>query len=348
MCSTAACYKSLLAFLALTIITACDQTDQQKLPVKKVVIEEEKMPQVQVKVERLEQQLFSIKKREEVVSFLKNHPAFCQDYLDIPNASQERVLVDKFLNLYSNAALRSWNQEVQKEYGDFSELSAPLNAAFSYVKYYYPKDRIPEVNTIVTGFQFDRDFSFSDSLIVVSIDYLMPDSASYKPDMFGYILKRYKKEYLVPMMMMAVSSKYNEHNPKDETMLANIIHYGKAHYFVERMMPDLHDSLNIGYSAKELKETEENLGVVWGHFIEKKLFFETNPKLIQKYCGESPKVVAIGDNCPGRIGRWLGWQIIRKYMKEHPEVSLQQLMKEKDANKLFKESKFKGPISPAK
>jgi gliding motility-associated lipoprotein GldB len=336
-------HKYFILICLIPLLGSCNDSENETSEAVKVVVEDNKKPSVNINIVRLEKELFSMKSREDVEKFLKAHPRFCNEFLEIPEAFKERALADKFIALYTNSALKGWNKEVQKYYGDFSEVKSQLESSFSYIKYYYPDYYIPEVNTIVTGFQFDRDFSFSDSLIVVSIDYLMYDSASYRPEMFEYIKKRYDKPYLVPMMMMAISSKYNEHNAKDETMLANIIHFGKAHYFIERMMPELHDSLNIGYSSKELKEVKQNLGVIWGHFIEKKLFFETNPKLIQKYCGESPKVVTIGDNCPGRIGRWLGWQIVRKYMEEHPEATLQDLMKEKDANKIFKESKFKGP-----
>lgn len=216
-----------------------------------------------------------------------------------------------------------------------------MNGMFSYVKYYYPDYYVPEVNTLITGFRFDRDFAFSDSLIVIGIDYFLGKKARYRPQFYEYMLSRYEKPYMVPMIGLAISSKFNEYNPKDETMIAEMIHYGKAHYFLERVMPDLPDSLNIQFTAQEMKEVDQNVDVIWGHFIEKKLLFDTNHKTKQRYLGESPKVVAIGDNCPGRIGRWLGWQIVRKYMRENPSITLQDLMKDQNAQEIFKKSKFK-------
>jgi len=142
------------------------------------------------------------------------------------------------------------------------------------------------------------------------------------------------------MIALAISSKFNNANLNDQTMVASMIYYGKAHYFVERVLPDLADSLNIMYSGQELKEVENHKNLIWGHFISEKLLFNSTRFIVDKYCGERPKVVEIGDKCPGRIGRWLGWQIVRSYMREHPEVTLKQLMEEKDAQKIFKQSKF--------
>lgn len=334
----------------LAVLCACTETKEEDAVSDgpKVVLKEEEIKRSEVKLNivRLENELFAVKSRTDIENFLLAHPRFVKEYIEVPNAHKERAFVEGMYSLYTNPALKDWNKDVQKYYGDFSETRKQMESAFSYLKFYYPKHYIPEINTIVTGFQYDRDFSFSDSLIVISIDYLMPNSAKFRPQMYSYILSRYDKPYLVPIVMMAISGKYNLHNDKDETMLASMIHYGKSHYFIERMMPELPDSLNIGYTNKEMKEVKKNLDVIWGHFIEKKLFFDSNPKLVQKYTGEAPGVPAIGDNCPGRIGRWLGWQIVRKYMEEHPEVTLQQLMKEKDANKIFKESKFKGIQQP--
>ncbi|HVD98485.1 MAG TPA: gliding motility lipoprotein GldB [Cytophagaceae bacterium] len=325
-------------------LAGCDNKPATNLPEKQeVAISTDKFEKakVEVKLVRLEDEMFQFKTTEDVSAFLKRHPRFVKEYLEIPNAANEKPFLDQMLAMYTNPNLKNFYLENKKFYGDFSDLKTEMNELFSYVRYYYPDYYVPEVNTLVTGFRFDRDFSFSDSLIVVGIDYFLGKKASYRPQFYDYMLSRYEKPYMVPMMGLAISSKYNEYEPKDETMLSEMIHYGKAHYFLERVLPGLPDSLNIQFTAQEMIEVDQNANVIWGHFIEKKLLFDTNHKTKQRYLGESPKVVAIGDNCPGRIGRWLGWQIVRKYMKENPGVTLQQLMKDKNAQEIFKKSKFK-------
>ena len=42
---------------------------------------------------------------------------------------------------------------------------------------------------------------------------------------------------------------------------------------------------------------------------------------------------------PGRVGVWIGWQIVRSFMK-HNDVSLQELINIKPED-LFKKSKYK-------
>ena len=337
--------KLLFGITVFTSFIAASCTDTSSNLPDKVVVEidsdELKKTKVNVTVVRLERELFAIKTKEEVTAFLLKHPLFVKKYLEIPNAANDPAFVQELFSMYTNPALKSFYKDHEKFYGDFSDVQNQLNELFSYIKYYYPKYYLPEINTLVTGFRFDRDFTFSDSLIVIGTDYFLGKKAKYRPQFFDYMLARYEKPYMLPMMGLAISSKFNEFNDKDETMIAEMIHYGKAHYFLERIMPELQDSLNIQFTGKEMIEVDKNADVIWGHFIENKLLFDTNHKVKQRYLGESPKVVAIGDNCPGRIGRWLGWQIVRKYMRENPSVTLQQLMADKNAQELFKKSKFK-------
>jgi gliding motility-associated lipoprotein GldB len=336
--------RIVLPYMAILLLAAACENKQTNLPEKQTVTVEEdelKRTKVDVKVVRLERELVNAKNTAEMSALLKRHDMFVRKYLEIPNAANEQPFLQQLVGMYTNPEFLKFYKENETFYGDFSKQQKQLNELFSYIKYYYPDYYVPEINTLVSGFRFDRDFAFSDSLIVVGIDYFLGKKATYRPQFYDYMLARYEEPYMAPMIALAVSSKYNQYDEKDETMLADMIHYGKAHYFVERMMPELHDSLNIQYTSKELEETDKNLDVIWAHFIEKKLLFDKNNKTKQRYVGESPKVVAIGDNCPGRIGRWLGWQIVRKYMRENPSVTLQQLMNDKDAQAIFKKSNFK-------
>lgn len=333
--------------LLSTLCVACSSNKKQDSATigetEKITINAEQKEKIKVKIKltNLERDLLNIRTREDVANFLKKNNDIASTYMELPNAHKEALFVEQLYQMYSHPAFKEFCNSVINYYGDYSDVKAQLEEAFTYIKYYYPDYKVPEIKTIVTGFKFNKDFYFSDSLIIISIDYFMGNRSKYRPDLFQYMLKRYDKPYLVPMIVTAISTKFNLSNTEDNTMLSEMIYYGKAHYFLERVLPNLPDSLNIQYSDKELREAHKYSHVIWGHFIEKKLFYETNHMEKQRYTGESPKVYVIGDNCPGRIGRWLGWQIVRKYMLENPHVTLQQLMQNKNAEEIFKKSKYK-------
>ena len=218
-----------------------------------------------------------------------------------------------------------------------------LTGLFSRTKFYYPKFHVPKVYTLVSGFGVDLEVK--DSVLVIGLEYFLSDSAHYSPRSNGmplpsYILKRLKKRFLVPQIAMVEADRFCEIDILDNTMMGEMIKWGRIYYFMERTMPCLHDSLLTGYSAEELEEVNGNLKTIWAHYLDKNLFFSTDFFLIKKYCDERPKVIEIGDDCPGRIGRWLGWQIVRKWAKVKNKT-LQEVMAEKDSRKIFSESGFK-------
>lgn len=322
-------------FFVLLFIFSCSSED------KHVKVKEAEEKKIDLKVVRLEEQLFNLKNKQEARQLLLANPSLVKDYLGLPYPIQDSQFVDIFYDFYTNPDLKKFYQKSTKEFGDFSDVKTSLTELFKYTTYYYPKYKVPEVQTIITGFRFDKDISFSDDTIIISYDYFLGPKSEFKPPLYDYFLERYQKPYLSPMIAQAISARFNNSNMDDKSMLASMIYYGKAHYFTERVMPSLQDTLNIMYTGTQLADVEKHIDVIWGHFIEKQLLFDKTKFQVDKYCGERPVISEIGEKCPGRIGRWLGWQIVRSYMKENPNVTLQQLMEDNDAMKIFKASKYK-------
>lgn len=338
--------KFWIAILFTTILFSCKEQDKPVSNViEKHVIKPEEAEEVVVHADivRVDKDLYAMTSREDMERILKANPPFFKQYLQGIAKTPQPQDIDHMFALYNNPGLRNFGKEVEAKWGDMKEFKSDLTSTFRLMEYYMKDFKEPKIYTIYSGLM-EPDMSFSDSAIVVCLDWYLGPKASFKPNLYEYMLGRYDKPYLLPMIALGISTKFNKNNTADETLLAEMIYYGKAHYFVERVMPDLEDSLNIGYSSKELKAIDANLPVIWGHFIDRKILFETSRKVVEQYTGEGPFVNEISNDCPGRIGRWLGWQIVRKYMNEHPGVTLQQLMDEKDAAKIFKESGYKPPL----
>lgn len=295
----------------------------------------------EVNIIRTEKELFEINSPATALQWMQKYPDVSTNYFQRSAFPHDSLLANYLYKFYSNKELKDLYKASDSTFGDLSAIKSNLQTLFQHIKFYYPKFYIPKVYTIVSGFQFDKDIYISDSVIVVSIDYFLGKKAKYRPPFYSYFLERYEKEYIVPMISLAVSSKFNVVDLKDETMLANMIFYGKAYYFSKKVQPCIPDSLLVQYSSQQLEDIHNNQEIIWGHFIQNKLLFETKPQLIEKYIGESPRINEIGEKCPGRIGRWLGWEIVKSYIEQYPEMTLQELMAEKDAQKIFRLSKYK-------
>lgn len=324
----------LLATMLLTFF-ACQPEEEEKVPDVSSI-------NVSVEVVRLDQKIARLQTVEEAMELLQAHSTIAKEFFGIKEPSQLRYVAERLLAFAQHPATDTLMSDIDKIYGDFEPFRQEFVQAFRYVKYYFPDFRPPIIYTVVTGFLGDVFISKENNIIVIGLDYMAGNKATYRPPAIpNYILRRNQPQYIVPNTLLLFSANYIDYDAKDKSMLADMIFHGKALYFVDKMLPHTPDTLIIGYTGQELADCYANEERVWRYFVQENLFFETSFERKRKFVEESPRVIEIGDNCPGRIGRWLGWQIVKSFQQKHPTLTLDSLLKIKDANLIFQASKYK-------
>lgn len=324
----------LLAFVLLTI-SACSKQDNQCINAPDVSAID-----ISVTIDRLDRRIRQTENPEELLSILNDNKDFAREFLGLNPWANKEMLADQFYELLQNEGIDTLFMEVEQAFGDLSTVEKQFEDAFRHILYFFPDYKVPAIQTTVTGFA--SDMFLSDSLIIFGLDYYLGPDATFQPMQVPYyILKRYQKEYLVPQTLLLIADQFIKSDPSDQTALSEMIYYGKAYQFVKQMMPCIADSLITGYSAEESVDIKRFESVIWASMIENEFVYETNHTIKQKILGERPKTYEIGEKCPGRIGRWTGWQIIQQYLKNNPSVSLPELLIETDAQKIFQDSNYK-------
>lgn len=325
----------IISFLVLTsVICSCSKTNNRE-------DKETSLPKIELSSENLDEKLFAAKSVEDVQDILDQNPYLKTSYFtDFPGEPSK--LAPHLFEVLQNQAFRSFGGQVDSIIGDRkTAILNPLADAFKHIQEKYPSFKVPAVKFIMTGFA-GNDLLITDSLIVIGLDYFGGPAARFRPNVFDYQLRRYQKEYIVPSILFFMSGRFNKMNPGDKTLLAEIIGYGKSFEFVKQIDPSCPDSLITGFSADNLRKTYNSQKEIWGYFISNKLLYEKNDLKKQKYIGERPYTVEIGNEVPGGIGRWVGWRIVNVYVAKHPDVKLQQLMAMDNALNLFQESGYNG------
>ena len=101
--------------------------------------------------------------------------------------------------------------------------------------------------------------------------------------------------------------------------------------------------IKIGYTDSELEWVKENELYIWQYFVERQVLYQTEVEWVQRFLEPAPFskfYLQLDNESPGRVGRWIGWQIIDNYMSQYPETSLEELLR-MPAQKLFNLSKYK-------
>ncbi|MCU0399778.1 MAG: gliding motility lipoprotein GldB [Algoriphagus sp.] len=291
-----------------------------------------------VEIVRLEDEFFAAKTADEINHLIEKYPDFADRFLEKGLYPSQDSLVSILLNAHTDSALQVLHDSVKVEFADISDIQTDLENAFAYIKHYFPDFKTPKVYTYVSG--FTTDLLIEEDMIVIGLDYFLPADHAFQPDLPRYLASRYERKYLVPMIVLAISSRYNEVNTGDNSLLSEMIFYGKAYHFVKAIMPCTSDQFIIGYTPAEIEECWANEEFIWSHFVENELLFQTNPFEIRKYIGEAPFTDAISTNAPGRLGRWIGWNIVDDYQASQ-DLELPLLMTESDTEKIFRQSGYR-------
>ena len=294
---------------------------------------------VSIEYEGLEDVLRNFNNSEEATALLARNRALADGFLHAQEYPDDSVLGRKLYRLMNAPSIDSLFMATKSTFGDFTEVMGDFRSAFRSIRYHYPHAPIPKFQSVVTGFY--NDLYITDTLVIIGTDYFLGSQSKYRPqDIPQYLLKRYEKESVVPIVMSFISNTYNNTDNRHGDLLADMINLGKSYYFVSQVLPCTPDSLIIGYTSEEMNIAKENEEIIWANLIQNEMLYEKSHFLKNKFVGERPNVFEISEKCPGRIGAWVGWEIVKSYA-EHNQVSLTELMGENDAHKIFQRSQYK-------
>ncbi|EDM43750.1 gliding motility protein [unidentified eubacterium SCB49] len=232
--------------------------------------------------------------------------------------------------------------ETAKVFPDDTKLNEVIHPLFQHFKYYFPEFKSPTIYTVTSDVDYQNKVIAADSLLVISIDnYLGADHFFYE-GISGFISQNLKPSRLGPDIA-DVYARQLISVPQNRTLLAQMIYYGKALYLTELVSVSSTEAEVIGYTEDQMLWTKENEIYMWRYFVEKELLYSTDDDLPGRFLNPAPFskfYLEIDNESPGRLGRYIGWQIVRAYMDKNPDVTIAELLK-KPANEIYIQSKYK-------
>lgn len=231
--------------------------------------------------------------------------------------------------------------EVFKKFPNNEVLENILVPLFQHIKYYFPKFQTPKVVTTTSDVDYRNKVILADSILIIALDTYLGSDHPFYEGIDKYVSKDMKPSQIGPNVAEIYGHQYVK-PPRNAAFLSQIIYYGKQLYLLDLWMPNISDAEKIGYTEEEYTWAEENELYMWRYFIENELLYSTDSKLGARFINPAPFskfYLEIDNESPGMLGRYLGWKIVRAYMKNNT-VEINRLMVT-DADEIFKNSKYK-------
>lgn len=249
-------------------------------------------------------------------------------------------MVHQFL---TDTQVRKTMDTSQIMFKNFEPYKKKLEKAAQFYKYYFPAQPDLTFVTFVSQFNYDV-FPFGRDTIGIGLDFYLGENHSDYEHMemlrYAYVRRTLTPEHLVAKAMrMQIAQIAGEEG--GNRMLDIMVHNGKQLYILDLLLPTTPDSVKFGYSAVQTQWCKDNESGMWASFLKNNVVYETNLKKIAKLVSPSPNSPGMPPEAPGETANYIGWQIVKQYMKRMPKTSLTELLALKDAQMILEQSKYK-------
>ncbi|MBN1118288.1 MAG: hypothetical protein JXA77_13850 [Bacteroidales bacterium] len=304
--------------------------------------------EVSIKVVRFEKILFEsdiYAIKDSVVSFQARYPEFLSLYgnriIEIGDPQEEWF--DEALTAFTtDQAIYEIYKRVVDVFPDIDIQTREIENAFGRIKAVFPDKKIPNLFTYVSG--LNQSVAITEKFIGISLEKFLGENDPLYNQVYPPIAQ-YQKTLMTPgrisldVMRGWISSEF-DYQPEQDNLLSRIIFEGRTMYLLQKLFPEVADSVLWGFEKSKLDFCFDNEKQMWTYLIENKLLFITDNFRIMQFTAEAPFTKDFQDDSPGRAGVWLGYRIVEQYMNSNNDVSLNDLMHETNYQKILNNSKY--------
>lgn len=329
-------------FLTIWIISGCSG--------RKNIPDVSHIP-IDVKIQRFDEAFFHTDTNN-VAAGLKllaaRYPRFAPTYFTHilnfgPFSDTAQLVQMQARDFLANKDFRALQDSVEAHFKNIQPVEAALTQAFRLVKYYVPKFEAPQVVSFISAIG-NFGAVVMDSTVGVGLDmYMGADFPVYRlvPDYPDYVVRKFTPEYIPVNVMKVVQEDLFPPHEEGAQLVVKLIDMGRQQYFLEKTLPEAPEETRLGYTKAQLAYCNENEEMIWQYFVQNKLLYTTDWQDIMRYTGEGPSTQGMPAGAPGQIGAFLGYRIVQSYLSRNPNVTLEQLMSEKDAMAIFNHAKYR-------
>ena len=225
-------------------------------------------------------------------------------------------------------------------YGDLSWLEEELGEAMARARALCPEVDYERFYTIITADLYGVGVFCYEKDMVIDLDNYL---AKHVPELqeLGlplYLTRSCGREYLLHDCV-AAAARFHIAQPEgiEMTYLDYAVAEGKVLYFAEQVLPSVQDTIRLRYTADQLRWMKDNTTNVWGWLIQNNALFSNDHGKLNNLVDVAPKTNVFGDDSAPRTDEWIGWQIVRQYMKKSGST-ISDLFAETDSRKILEES----------
>ena len=306
-------------------------------------------PEIILPMERLDQVLFNLDTIHIKDTLLGMNPRY-------PFISE--VLLQQMLAIDSSnieAALLSFLTAYRPIFTAVQKINAPVSAhpqlqtLFKNVHYYFPEYPLPKKIIYFIGPLDGFGNSIGADYMAIGLQMFLGDTSSwYQSEQIKKYFPPYMSRNFTPRFIPITAAKnllqdIAPNSNLTQGLIIEMIEMGKRQYILKKVLPENNDADLFGYSASQYAATIKAEQDIWNYLLKMNLVYAKDPKVASQLLNEGPFSLYFGNEIPGNVGIFIGYQIVKSWMEQQSEKEQSNLIAllQLPAEKIFAESKYK-------
>ena len=225
-------------------------------------------------------------------------------------------------------AVKVFQPDVDRMYPNVDALEQQIGGMVAAAQKNDVKLGVSTYCTVVWG--FNQSIVKNDSIVFIALNqFLGSEYPGYSH--IDYYLRREKIPEMIPYKLAEalVAMEYPFDFIQQPTLLSRMLYEGAMVEAVMRIVPHASLGMALGYDDEQLELAEDNMQKIWNEMSVAKHVYSIDYSLIERLTSPAPSSPYLEGKAPGRIGRFIGYQIVKAYLKKHSDTTLTQLLSPK-------------------
>lgn len=287
-------------------------------------------------------------------SLIDKHPAFSEVYFggimemwddDYPLDS----LYLRMRDFMESPFYTSMSDTISLVFSDFETIENELQSAFQFYRYYFPDRTLPLVYYFISEFTYSSvifEHETGTDGLGIGLDmflhgYFDYSLLSYFNTAFSaYNIRTLNKDHLTRKTMDVIWDDILGPPPMGRT-IDIMLYHAKMHHLNKLTQPYAHDSIIFEYTPSQLRWAEDNEAQIYNYLIENKLLYTTDLGKYARLVNPAPHSAGMPPEAPGRVVNWLAYKMLRAWVRNNPNKTLNDLIELKDGHEFLMQSRYR-------
>ena len=233
-----------------------------------------------------------------------------------------------------------------QENDELSPLIEDLEEALTYYRYYLPRADVPDSLTVYYSPFELAAFLYGDGELAVGLDFFLGPNFDYQAvnpneEIFSdYLARTYTPDHFTTKLLRVLIDDYAP-RPRAGRLIDYLMSEGKKLYLLRQLQPDVPEHIVFEVTPEQMDWLRSNESEIYFYLQEDDALYTTDTDRIRKYTQPAPTSQGMPRESPGGAVNYLGYRIVADYLRNNPGVTIEQLFREEDGQRILAGARFK-------